>query len=115
MLESLNNKKKRGSKAINGRLNRWGFRKLQSNIEYKAKLTGLNVKYVDANETSSLCPICGGRLSPNGYRQMVCPTCVLEEDRDVITVKNLLHKHQRDVGASPVHPKSPPMTGGGRG
>jgi len=36
----------------------------------------------------------------------------LEEDRDVIAVKNLLHKYKRDVGASSVHPESPPMTRG---
>jgi len=45
-----------------------------------------------------------GKLSLNGYRLMMCPTCGLEEDRDVIAVKNLLHKYQRDVGASSVHP-----------
>ena len=40
-------KKSRGSKAINGRLNRWSFRKLQEIMEYKAKLAGLNVVYVE--------------------------------------------------------------------
>ena len=115
VLENLKNmRRKRSSKALNGRLNRWGFRKLQNIIDYKAKLVGLNVKYVDAKGTSSLCPICGGKLSPNGYRLMMCPTCGLEEDRDVIAVKNLFHKHQTDVGASSVHPKSPPMIGGGK-
>ena len=115
VLENLKNiRKKRDSKAINGRLNRWSFRKLQEIIDYKAKLSGLNVRYVDAKGTSSLCPICGGRLSPNGYRMMMCPTCGLKEDRDVIAVKNLLHRYQMDVGASSVHPESPPMTGGGK-
>ena len=115
-LENLKNmrKKSRGSKAINGRLNRWSFRKLQNIIEYKAKLAGLNVKYVNARGSSSLCPKCGVRLSPNGYRLMKCPECGLEEDRDIVAVKNLLERYQMDVGASPVHPKSPPMTGGGK-
>jgi len=72
------------------------------------------VKYVNAKGTSSLCPICGEKLSPNGYRLMTCPTCGLEEDRDAIAVKNLLRKHQMDVGASSVHPESPPMTRGGK-
>jgi len=70
---------------------------------------------VDAGGSSSLCPKCGVRLSPNGYRRMKCPECGLEEDRDIVAVKNLLERYQMDVGASPVHPKSPPMTGGGKG
>jgi len=46
---------------------------------------------------------------------MMCPTCGLEGDRDAIAVKNLLRKHQRDVGTSSVHPESPPMTRRGKG
>jgi len=60
-------------------------------------------------------PICGGKLSPNGYRRMKCRKCNLEQDRDVIAVKNLLRRYQMDVGASPVHSENPPMTGGGKG
>jgi putative transposase len=117
LLEGLANIRRRirRSKAINGRLNRWSFRKLQEIIEYKAKLAGLNVTYVDAKGTSSLCPICGGKLSPNGYRRLKCSRCGLEEDRDIIAVKNLLRRYQMDVGASPVHPESPPMIRGGKG
>jgi putative transposase len=112
VLEELANMRKRirHSKAINGRLNRWSFRKLQEIMEYKAKLAGLNVTYVDARGTSSLCPICGGKLSLNGYRRLKCSRCELEEDRDIIAVKNLLKRYKMNVGASPVHPESPPMT-----
>jgi len=39
----------------------------------------------------------------------------LEEDRDIIAVKNLLERYRMDVGSSSVHPESPPMTGGGKG
>jgi len=38
----------------------------------------------------------------------------LEEERDIVAVKNLLERYKMDVGASPVHSKSPPMTGGGK-
>jgi putative transposase len=112
VLEELANMRKRirHSKAINGRLNRWSFRKLQEIMEYKAKLAGLNVTYVNARGTSSLCPICGGKLSLNGYRRLKCSRCELEEDRDIIAVKNLLKRYKMNVGASPVHPESPPMT-----
>ncbi len=37
----------------------------------------------------------------------MCPTCGLEEDRDVIAVKNLLHKHQTDVGGFIRSPQKP--------
>jgi putative transposase len=116
VLEKLANIRKRikHSKAVNGRLNRWSFRKLQNIIDYKARLAGLMVVYLNAKDTSSLCPICGDKISPNGYRRMRCLRCGMEEDRDIIAVKNLLQRYQRDVGASTVHPENPPMTGGGK-
>jgi len=48
-----------------------------------------------------------------GYRRMKCGKCGLEEDRDVIAVKNLLRRYQMDAGAS-VHPEGPPMKRGGK-
>jgi putative transposase len=116
VLEDIRNirKRVRYSKALNGRLNRWGFRRFQSILEYKARLAGLKVTYVDPRGTSSLCPTCGEKLSPNGHRRVRCPKCGLEEDRDVVAVKNLLRRYQMDVGASSVHPESPPMKGGGK-
>ncbi|MGC8850220.1 MAG: RNA-guided endonuclease TnpB family protein, partial [Candidatus Bathyarchaeia archaeon] len=103
-------RRRKRSRALNGRLNRWGFRKLQSIMEYKARLAGLNVKPVKAEGTSSLCPKCRVKLSPSGYRLMECPECGLEEDRDVIAVLNLLKEYRRNVPASTVHGESPPMT-----
>ncbi|WP_237558715.1 RNA-guided endonuclease InsQ/TnpB family protein [Candidatus Methanodesulfokora washburnensis] len=107
ILERLTNIRRRirYSRAVNGRLHRWSFRRLQKIIEYKAKLAGLNVVYVNARGTSTLCPICREKLSPNGHRLMRCPKCGLEEDRDVIAVRNLLKL--RDVGSSSVHPEGP--------
>jgi len=116
VLEDLRNlRKKRSSKALNGRLNRWSFRRLQSIVDYKARLAGLSVRYVDARGTSSLCPTCGGRLSPNGYRLVRCPACGLEGDRDAVAVRNLLRRCQMDVGASSVRPESPPHDRRGEG
>jgi len=87
VLEKPKRRKKRSLKAINGRLNRWSFRKFQSIVDYEVKLTGLNVRYIDAGGTSSLCSTRGGKLSPNGYRRTKRHTCRLEEDRDKIAVK----------------------------
>jgi putative transposase len=76
---------------------------------YKARLAGLNVKYVYAGRISSLCPVCVGRVSPNGHRLMRCRGCVLEEDGGMVAVGDLLCGYQMDVGASPVHPENPPI------
>ncbi|MGB9729706.1 MAG: IS200/IS605 family accessory protein TnpB-related protein [Thermoprotei archaeon] len=65
ILEKLAHIRKRikCSKALNGRLNGWSFLKLQSIIEYKAKLAGLNVKYIYARGSSAYCPVCRVKLS----------------------------------------------------
>ena len=77
-------------RVLNRRLHTWNFRKLQSYIEYKAKLEGLPVEYVNPRRTSSLCPICGGKLiALNGYRLMKC-ICGYENDRDVVACLNML-------------------------
>ena len=61
VLESIKNIRRRirYSKALNGRLNRWGFRRFQKIVEYKARLVGLRVVYVDPRGISSLCPTWG--------------------------------------------------------
>jgi putative transposase len=74
---------------LNRRLHTWNFRKLQFYIEYKAKLNGLPVIYVKPRGTSSLCPVCGGRLAPNGHRRLKC-RCGYENDRDITACINIL-------------------------
>ena len=103
----------RYSVEMNGRLHRWSFRKLQSIIEYKAKLKGVRVVFVNPAHTSSLCPICGGKLSPNGHRVLKCE-CGFEADRDVVGSWNIRLRALKMWGVS-VPPESPPMkTGGGK-
>jgi len=77
------------SRELNGRLHRWSFRKLQLIIEYKAKLSGIPVIYVNARGTSSLCPICGAKLSPNGHTMLKCKRCGLIADRNIIGTWNI--------------------------
>ncbi|MCA6212752.1 IS200/IS605 family element transposase accessory protein TnpB [Thermococcus bergensis] len=104
----------RYSAELNGRLHRWSFRKLQSIIEYKAKLKGVSVVFVDPAYSSSLCPICGGKLVPNGHRVLKCSNCGFEADRDVVGSWNIRLKALKMWGV-PVPPESPPMkTGGGK-
>jgi putative transposase len=91
-------KEDKDSKELNGRIHRWSYRRFQQVLEYQAKLHGLNVKYVDPAYTSSICPICGDELeeSSNGRRLRKCQRCNLEEDRDVIAVKNLTKRYYKD-------------------
>jgi len=93
-LRYLNNEDM-GSEELNGRIHRWSYRRFQQILEYQAKLNGLNVIYVDPAYTSKTCPTCGNRLdlSPNGRRLRRCRRCGLEEDRDVIAVKNLTRRY----------------------
>ena len=71
-------------------------------MDYEAKLHGLNVKYVDPAYTSSICPVCGGKLNPsqNGHRLMRCQKCGLEEDRDTIAVKNLTKRYYEECASA---------------
>jgi len=98
----------RYSAGMNGRLHRWSFRKLQSIIEYKAKLKGVRVVFVNPAYTSSLCPVCGGKLSPNGGRVLKCLNCGFEGDRDVVGSWNIRLKALKMWGVT-VPPESPPM------
>ncbi|ACS90787.1 MAG: IS200/IS605 family element transposase accessory protein TnpB [Thermococcus sp.] len=102
----------RYSAEMNGRLHRWSFRKLQSIIEYKAKLKGVEVVFVDPAYTSSLCPVCGEKLSPNGHRVLKCLNCGFEADRDVVGSWNVRLRALKMWGVS-VPPESPPMKMGG--
>jgi len=79
----------RYGRQMNRRLHSWNFRRLQFCVEYKAKLEGLPVVYVNPRGTSSLCPVCGGRLAPNGHRLVKCG-CGYEDDRDVTACMNML-------------------------
>ena len=92
------------SKELNGRLHRWSYRRFQQILEYEAKLHGLNVKYTDPAYTSRTCPACGGKLSPNlnGCRLMRCRKCGLEEDRDVIAVKNLTKRYYEECASAKI-------------
>jgi len=91
-------KKSVGSRELNGRLHRWSYGRFQQILEYQAKLHGINVKCVDPRNTSRTCPVCGSKLSlnPNRCRLMRCKRCGLEEDRDVIAVKNLTHRYYKE-------------------
>lgn len=61
VLEDLTNIRKRikAGKRVRTRLNRWGFRQLQTFIQYKAEAKGLSVLYVNPAYSSQTCSVCG--------------------------------------------------------
>ncbi|MEM2273627.1 MAG: zinc ribbon domain-containing protein, partial [Candidatus Bathyarchaeia archaeon] len=70
---------------LNRRLHVWNFRQTQFLIDYKAKLNGSKVIYVDPRGTSKNCSICGGIISP---KDKACPRCGI--NRHVNACLNLL-------------------------
>jgi putative transposase len=92
MMENLRGIRQRikYNKKLNRRLHSWNFYRLQFYIDYKTRLEGLPVVYVNPRGTSSTCPICGGKLTPNGYRGVRCSKCGYENDRDITACLNLL-------------------------
>jgi len=73
------------------RLHSWNFRLLQFYIEYKAKLNGIPVVYVNSKGTSSHCPICGEKLASNRqWREKKCLKCSTVWDRDIVACLNML-------------------------
>ncbi len=47
------------SKAQRRDLHAWGFHQLRSFVEYKAKIAGIPIVFVDPRNTSRTCPVCG--------------------------------------------------------
>ena len=77
-------------------------------IEYKAKLNGVPIIYVNAKGTSRTCPICGAKLSPNGqYRILKCK-CGLEADRDVIGAWNIRLRGLKQIDVRSSAPRESP-------
>lgn len=70
-------------------LHTWSFYRLASYIEYKAKLVGIKVEYVDPKYTSQTCPTCGKRNHVKD-RKYQCP-CGYKTHRDRVGAMNIIH------------------------
>ena len=88
-LERLSNIRSatRTSRKNNHSLHNWSFYRLAMFIEYKAKLAGITVEYVDPAYTSQTCPVCGHVHHAND-RNYVCK-CGFHVHRDVLGAMNI--------------------------
>lgn len=77
----------RTSRKNNHSLHNWSFYRLAQFIEYKAKLTGITVEYVNPAYTSQTCPVCGHVHHAND-RNYVCK-CGFHIHRDVLGAMNI--------------------------
>ena len=77
----------RTSRKNNHSLHTWSFYRLAQFIEYKAKLAGIKVEYVDPAYTSQICPICGSVHHAND-RKYTC-RCGFHTHRDLLGAINI--------------------------
>ena len=77
----------RTSRKNNHSLHNWSFYRLAQFIEYKAKLAGITVEYVNPAYTSQTCPVCGHVHHAND-RTYVCK-CGFHIHRDVLGAMNI--------------------------
>lgn len=77
----------RTSRKNNHNLHKWSFYRLAQFIEYKAKLAGITVEYVNPAYTSQTCPVCGNVHRAND-RNYICK-CGFHIHRDVLGAMNI--------------------------
>jgi len=81
LLEGIR-KTRRQARSFRYALHSWSFYQLQKMIEYKSKLLGVPIAYVDPAQTSRICSKCGTLGKRNG-KSFKCPSCGHVEDADV--------------------------------
>ncbi len=77
----------RTSRKNNHSLHNWSFYRLAQFIEYKAKLAGITVEYVNPAYTSQTCPVCGHVHHAND-RNYTCK-CGYHIHRDILGAMNI--------------------------
>jgi len=96
-------------KRLNRRFHSLPFRKLQTIIEYKANLEGIEVKYLTKKQTkntSKTCHRCGYVTQVKG-RVFKCPNCGMEYDRDLNACINIAHRVMSSMGWRSCEPREP--------
>lgn len=88
-LEQLSNIRSstRKSRKNNHSLHNWSFSRLAKFIEYKARIAGIEVLYVNPAYTSQICPLCGKHQHAKD-RNYTCK-CGLHTHRDILGAWNI--------------------------
>jgi len=81
-----------GNDNFNQKLHQWAFRKLMSQIEYKAQIFGIEVVRISEAHTSKTCPVCGTQNRPSG-RNYKCAGCGFEYHRDGVGAINIWKRY----------------------
>lgn len=78
-------------KADREKHSKWAFNELQQFIEYKAKINGIIVKFINPAYTSKQCSVCGYISDKNRKKQelFLCQKCGHTENADVNASKNI--------------------------
>jgi len=82
-------RRKKVGKRHRKRLHKWAYRDLIQKIEYKARLNGVPVKFVNPKRTSKTCSKCGYVRSRIKGRWFKCPKCGFQLDRDLNAARNI--------------------------
>jgi len=103
VMENLNGIRRnfKKSKKLNRRFHSLPFRKLQTIVEYKANLEGIEVKYLTKKQTrhtTKQCHRCGYVAPKVNGRIYKCPECGMEYDRDLNACINIAHRVMSSMG-----------------
>jgi transposase len=74
------------------------YRRLEHWIDLQCKKQGVSVIIVNPRGASSTCPKRGSRLVENSHRNLKCPRCGLEADRDTIAIMNIEKRALEKMG-----------------